>query len=147
MFVRSAKSVVLAVILIAVGGFQLIWGLTYSDAAERETSTVGSLSNVQCGRGCTYTYVFTVNDVKIVDDSNTCKTPLTSRGCKNGAPVRVYYDPEDFSTNLLEEFAAAGRARIFMGVWMLSCGLILIGVNFLLNRKNADPDIQIAPSE
>lgn len=146
MFFRSEKSPLLAAVLILVGLFQLTSGLTYAGAAKREASTVGLLSSVQCGRTCTYAYVFTVNDVKISDDSSTCKTPLTSRGCRKGAPVRVYYDPEDLSTNFLEEFHLAARGRIFFGTWMISCGLLLICLYFILNKfgKNSedagDPD-------
>ena len=117
------------------------------DAAKREATTVGTISRKDCGRTCTYVYVFKVNDVKIQDDTSTCRTALTSAGCAVGAPVLVYYDRERLSVTALQEFGFASRGRLFMGVWMASCGLLLIGLNSFLNRKGANPEESEEPDE
>jgi hypothetical protein len=136
MFFRSGKAQILGIIMLVVGGVLSMLGWSYADAAKREATAVGVIKQVNCGRGCTYAYVFKFNDVSIEDQSSTCNTALTQQGCKVGAPVLVYYDPEDPTENALEEFRAASRARGFMGIWMISCGLILIGVNFILNKTS-----------
>lgn len=135
MFFRSAKSTIIAIFLIAFGGFQLIRGLTYADASKRETTTVGTILSAHCGKGCTYAYVFEVNGVRIQDDSDSCKTALTAQGCKPGAFVRVYYDTENLSVSLLQELGEAGRERIFFGFFMVSLGLLLIGLTIFLERR------------
>jgi hypothetical protein len=148
MFFRSEKSLVLAAIVVAVGCFQLYRGWIYADAAKREAMAVGTIVHVvdQDREGFSYEYLFNVNGVNLKDESNTCDTPLTSYGCKKGATVRVYYDPDDLSVTLLEEFRAAGRGRLFFGTWMVSCGALLIVLYFFLNKmwpnsgKSDDPD-------
>lgn len=140
MFFQSAKAQILGIFLLVVGGVLLMLGWSYADAAKREATAVGTITQVSCGRSCTYAYVFKFNNVSIGDDTSTCRTALTRRGCKVGAPVLVYYDPENPTETALQEFGAAGRGRIFMGIWMLSCGLILIGINSFLNREGKDPE-------
>ena len=147
MFFRSAKSQILAIILILVGCFQLFWGLSYMDAARRELSAVGKISHVDCGRGCTYMYDFTINGVKVIDQSNTCKTPLSALRCKEGAPVLVYYDPEHISISALQEFGAASRGRLFLGTWMVGCGLLLVALYHLLQRMKTDQDESEPPDQ
>jgi hypothetical protein len=163
MIFRSGALILAAAALIVVGCVQLIKGWSYADAAKREASTVGTITRVSCGRSCVYFYVFTVNDVRIADESNTCKTPLSSEGCKKGAPARVYYDPNDLSVTLLEELGAGARGRLFMGTWMVSCGLVLLGWRFVASKmrrgsrksgveddesSSDEPDaIHIAPGE
>jgi hypothetical protein len=134
MIIRPAALVLAAAALIIVGFVQLMQGSSYADAAKREASTVGTITSVSCGRSCVYFYVFTVNDVRIADESSTCKTPLSSERCKKGAPVRVYYDPNDLSVSLLEELGAGGRGRLFMGAWMVSCGLVILGWRFVASK-------------
>jgi len=132
--------------MIVVGGALFMFGWTYADAARREATVVGRISGRDCGRTCNYDYVFRFNSVNIQDRTNTCKTALTNEGCKVGAPVLVYYDPEDASVSALQEFGAAARGRMFMGAWMVVCGLVLLGVYFILNRAGGgsgeaqDPD-------
>jgi Protein of unknown function (DUF3592) len=163
MIFRSGALILAAAALIVVGGVQLVKGWGYADAAKREASTVGTITSVSCGRSCLYTYVFTVNDVRIADDSSTCNTPLSSEGCKKGASAQVYYDPNDLSVNLLEELGRGGRARLFFGTWMVSCGLVLLGLRFVVSKmrrgsrksgveddesSNDEPEaIHIVPSE
>lgn len=140
MFFRSGKAQILGIIMLVVGGVLSMQGWSYADAAKREATAVGAITKESCGRSCTYVYVFKLNDVSIEDQSSTCNTALTQQGCRAGAPVLVYYDPEDPTENALEEFRAASRARGFMGIWMISCGLILIGANFILNRTSKDSE-------
>jgi hypothetical protein len=140
MWFRSSKSLVLAVILIGIGFVQLMMGLSYMQVSKREASTVGTVTRVDCGRSCTYAYTFEVNEVRIRDDSSTCDTALTRAGCKVGAPVLVYYDPQNLSETMPEEFGAASRERYFMGGWMAGCGLLLIGLNFILKKTLKDSE-------
>jgi hypothetical protein len=147
MFFRSWKSLVLAKIVIVVGCVLLFWGWTDADAAKREATAAGTISNVSCGRGCTYEYIFRVNGVRIEDDSDTCHTALTTEGCNVGAPVLVYYDPEHLSNSKLEEFGVLSRERYFMGIWMVSCGLFLIGLYFILQKFGKNSDDEEEPCE
>lgn len=141
MFFRSWKSLLLSKISIVVGCVLLFFGFTYRDAARREVSTVGRLTRVQCGgRGCSYAYEFVVNGVNILDDSETCKTPLTPRGCVEGALVSVYYDPEHLSESMLGEFGAAGREKFISGASLVVVGLVLIAVYFLIKRTEGSSD-------
>lgn len=141
MFFRSWKSLLLAKILIIVGCVLLFFGFNYRGAASREISTVGRITRVQCGgKGCTYSYVFVVNGTNILDDSETCKTPLTPRGCVEGAPVRVYYDPEHLSESMLGEFSVAGREKLISGTCLVLVGLVLITIYFLIKRAEGGSD-------
>jgi hypothetical protein len=135
MFFRSPSSFLAAIALSVVGLFLFASGWTYADAAKRERTTAGTITHVDCGRSsCAYQYVFKVNGVAISDQTSTCRTALTPLGCRKDASVKVYYDPQDLSSNLLEEFGYAGRGRLFLGTWMVGCGLLLIGLYFLLNK-------------
>jgi len=147
MFSRSWKSLLLAKVLILVGCVLLFFGWTYGDAAKREARTVGTITRVDCGRSCTYVYIFKANDVRIQGDSSTCHTALTHEGCKVGAPVLVYYDPQHLSETMLEEFGAASRERYFIGTWMVASGLALIGVYFILKKGVKDPEKPDEPDE
>ncbi len=64
MFFQSSKSLFVGILLIPFAGYQLFWGLAYTEAAKRETPVVGTITSVTCGRGCTYDYAFIVNGVK-----------------------------------------------------------------------------------
>lgn len=146
MFFRSWRSLLLAKISIIVGCVLLFFGFINRGAASREVSTVGRITRVQCGgKGCTYSYVFAVNGTNILDDSETCKTSLTPRGCAEGEPVRVYYDPEHLSESMLEEFGIASRNQLTSGACLVLFGLVLIALYFLIKRAegasdNPDPD-------
>ena len=139
-FFRSPKAVVLAIILMGVGIFQLLIGWSYIGDSKKEASTVGRLVRVHHGKGSTYVYVFAVNGLRIEDDSSTCSTPLTSSGCEVGAAVLVYYNRDKLSETLLEEFGAAGRGKIFFGAWMAGASLLLFGLHFIFSRFLKSPD-------
>ena len=142
MFFRSWRSLLLSKISIIAGGILLFFGFIDRGAAGREISTVGRISRVQCGgKGCTYSYVFVVNGTNILDDSETCKTPLTSRGCAEGALVRVYYDPEHLSESMLGEFGAASTEKLIAGAGLVSFGLVLIALYFLIKRAEGTSDV------
>ena len=140
MFFLSSKSIGLAILLIVIGGIQLLMGWTYMGVSKHEASTVGRLVGVRHGRGTAYEYVFRVNDLLIRDDSGTCKTALTPEGCIKGATVLVYYDRENVAETLLQEFGAAGRGKIIFGTCMASIGLLLIGLHFVFKKALASPD-------
>jgi uncharacterized protein DUF3592 len=134
MFFRSDKTKIIAVILIVFGCYQLIRGSIYASVAKRENSTVGRITYVHKGKGTTYKYSFDVNGVHVGDDADNCKTPLTAQGCQVGGLVKVYYDTNDVTTTLLEEFGAAAHEELMLGTWVLAGGLLLLGVNLVLNR-------------
>jgi hypothetical protein len=138
MFFRSLRSLILAAILLIVGCVQLSNGWDYADSAKRELSTVGKLTYVTKGKSSTYEYSFEINGFKTGSISGTCKTALTLQGCEVGASVLVYYDPTHRSSPMLQEFGAASREKLFMGAWMAGCGLLLIGVYFVLKRTGED---------
>ncbi|HKF47474.1 MAG TPA: DUF3592 domain-containing protein [Terracidiphilus sp.] len=130
----------MAVLLITIGCFQLLKGNYYKDVSQREATTVGTLFRVHHGKGSTYEYQFQINGVSIRDDSDTCKTALTSAGCVKGAQVLVYYDRNDLTETLLQEFGAASREKIFFGGFMAVCGLLLIGLHFIFKKALKSPD-------
>jgi hypothetical protein len=163
MFFRSWRSLLLSKVSIIAGCILLFFGFIDRGAAGRELSTTGRITRVQCGgKGCTYSYVFVVKGTSILDDSETCKTPLTPRGCAEGALVRVYYDPQHLSESMLGEFGAASREKLISGACLVLFGLVLIALFFLIKRaegtsNDPDPDrnlddpqpdvIHIAPGE
>lgn len=147
MFFRSSKAILLAIILMVVGGAQFLMGLSYEEASKREATTVGTLVRAEHGRTSTYEYQFKMNGVSIRDSSDTCRTALSPAGCKVGAPVLVYYDPEQVAGTQLQEYGVAGRGKIFFGVWMMISGLFVIGLYFLLNRVTTDQSTSEATDE
>jgi len=164
MFFRSWKSLLLSKIAIIGGCVLIFFGFTYRDVATREVSTVGRITRVQCGgKGCGYAYVFVFNGVNVLDDREICKTPLTTRGCVDGALVRVYYDPDHLSESKLQDFVVASRENLISGASLVGFGLVLIALYFLIKRAeggsdgspdpdrnldNAQPDvIHIVPGE
>jgi hypothetical protein len=145
MFFQSSKSLFVGIILIPVASYQLFWGLVYADAAKREASTVGTITSVTCGRGCTYNYVFVARGIKSLDYSSICKTPLSARGCEEGGAVQVYYDPRDTSTSALEDLGAAGREKLLFGSLMALSGLLLIGLYFIPYRRRTSEEESQGP--
>jgi Protein of unknown function (DUF3592) len=140
-FLRTEKSTVLAAILVVFGSYELVRGSIYTKAAKRELTAVGTITDVHHGKGGpSYQYVFYFNGERIEDESGTCKTPLTPQGCREGATVRVYYDPEDLSVTQLDEFGADGRGRLFVGFLCAASGTLLIGLYLALNKWWPDTD-------
>jgi hypothetical protein len=147
MFFRSRISLLLANILILLGCVQLFFGWRYANSARREVTTIGTILYVIGGRSTTYEYVFEIDGARIQDDSGTCHTALTPRGCKVGAPVLVYYDHDPALVTMLQDFGAASREKYFMGFWMACCGLLLIGLYFTLKRTKRDDEGSEEPDE
>lgn len=140
MFFRSGRAVVLAIILIGVGGFQLVKGLYYREVSRREAATVGILLYVYHGKSSTYDYRYEVNGVAIRDESGSCKTALSPAGCVVGAPVRVYYDRDQVTETLLQEFGAASREKISFGCFMLGGGFLLLVLYPIAKKFLSGPD-------
>ncbi|MFP5237440.1 MAG: hypothetical protein ACLGSD_16205 [Acidobacteriota bacterium] len=140
MFFRSQRALILAAFLLVIGGFELVKGEYYKEVANREATVVGVITRVYHGRGSIYDYKFDLNGFSLVDDSDACRTALTPRGCVKGAAVLVYYDRNDSGETLLEEFAEAGRGKMFLGAWMAGCGLLLIGLYFVFKKLLKSPD-------
>jgi hypothetical protein len=139
MLSQATRLKFLAIMLLAFGGFQLVRAWTYSDAAKREASTIGTITSVHHGGkgGPTYFYEFEVKGVKVADASTSrCKTPVPPSGCREGGLVRVYYDTNDTSESLLEEFGAASRYRFVAGASMTGIGLLIGGFQFLKNKTS-----------
>jgi hypothetical protein len=128
----------LAIICMVVGGVQFMMGWSYAEASKREATAVGALVRVTHGRSSTYVFQFRLNGALIRGDTSTCRTALTAAGCSTGASVLVYYDPDQTAGPMLQEYGAAGRARIFMGGWMLFFGLILITWGFFFRSRGGD---------
>jgi hypothetical protein len=122
------------------GCFQLFFAWQFSDAAKREISTVGRIVHAYHGKGTSYLYVFTVDDVNYQDDSDTCVTPLSELGCEAGAPVTVYYDSKHLSQSRLQEFRAASREKRSIGEWATGVGLLLFGMHFWIRRNRSDTE-------
>ncbi|MGD0912450.1 MAG: DUF3592 domain-containing protein [Terracidiphilus sp.] len=104
--------------------------------------TRGEITHIyhQSKRGPTYEYVFEVNGVRVSGGGTTCQTPTTAKGCNEGGLVRVYYDPNDPSETLLQEFGDAGRGQLIAGTLMAGAGLVFIGMNFLVRITEKDSD-------
>ncbi|MGA2252181.1 hypothetical protein [Terracidiphilus sp.] len=128
------------IILVPLGCFQFFFAWQFSDAAKREIASVGKIVHAYHGRGTSYLYVFTVDGVNYQDDSGTCVTPISRLGCKEGAPVLVYYDREHLSLSRMQEFQAASREKLFGGEWATGIGLLLLGLHFWIGRNRSDSE-------
>jgi hypothetical protein len=163
MFFRSQVSLIIAGILILFGCAQFFISWRCAGASRPEATTVGVIYNVIGGKGSTYEYVFKIDGVQLRDESGSCHTALTLQGCKVGAPVLVYYVHQPGLETRLQEFGDASREKLFTGIWLVSFGLLLIGMYFFLQRtaensgESEDPDesarseepevLHIVPSE
>ena len=140
MFFRSPLSLLLAAILIVFGSVQLFFGWSYGEAAKSEATAIGVFTYMSDGRDSYYNYAFEINGVKLQQDCGTCRTALSPQGCKVGAPVLVYYAHTPVLETRLQEFGAASRDKYFMGSGIAGCGLLLIGLFFILKRTGKDSE-------
>jgi hypothetical protein len=136
MFFRSSKPMTLAVILFMCrrrpARRELVLNRRVeagTDVSKREGATAGTLVRVEHGGSSTCEFLFPSNRVPVRGDARTCRMALTRAGCTQDAPVLVSYDPEQPAGARLEDFGARGRGKIFLGIWMVSRGLPLIGNN------------------
>jgi hypothetical protein len=119
---------------------RLILVVEYADSATREKTTIGVITYIGGGRHSSYYYEFEINGVKLYDETGSCRTALTPKGCKVGAPVLVYYDYHPTLETKLEEFGAVSRGDLLLGVWMISGGFLLIALHFVFRRALKSPD-------
>lgn len=137
------------------GSIECLKGHDYALAAKQESTTVGKIVEVIHGKSTSYRYEFSVNGVKVDDDSPICSTPLTPGACQHNGPVLVYYSYQPYSNSLLQDFAEARSDAFRDGKFLLALGLpllILPGTALaLLLRPGKSSDgsdvIHIVPSE
>lgn len=140
MFFRSRASLLVAGFLLLAGCVWFLFSWKYADSAKREATTIGIITRVRGGRGSSYEYGFEIDGVKLFDDSSSCRTALTLKGCKVGAPVLVYYDHDPALETMLQEFGAASREEFFSGVWAVFGALLLIVAHFIFRKVLKGPD-------
>jgi hypothetical protein len=140
-------SLLLASILILVGSMQLYFGWEYGEAAKREATAIGVIAYKSSGKNSSYNYAFEIDGVRLIQDSDVCKTAITPQGCEVGAQVLVYYAHIPVLVTRLQEFGAARREKYFMGSWMAICGLLLIGLYFFLKKTLKDSGGKDDPDE
>jgi hypothetical protein len=156
---RSRKAVAVfalgGIYLALHGVVPCIRGYTYSVAAQHERSTVGRVVRTShrsswpghAGPGAgrivgiflwapwehrsttVYTYVFSVNGVKMDDSSDVCATPLAPGACDNQGPVLVYYSYQPYSNSRLEDFTVPSSKSYRTGMLVLAIGfpVLLLG--------------------
>lgn len=130
----------LGIILTVVGCVVILIGLTYRDEAKHEATTTGVIVRVVHGKSTTYDYVFRVNGIKMNDSGGTCKTPLTSIGCKEGGQVLVYYAYEPTTNSMLEDFADAAREKLQLGTGLSAVGLLMVGASLFMRKTEGGSD-------
>jgi len=140
MFLSSRGSLLVAGILLLAGCVCFVLSKKDADSATREKTTVGVITHVSGGRSSSYEYEFEIDGVRLYDDSGTCRTALTPKGCRVGASVLVYYDHDPTLRTRLQEFGAASRAEFSTGVWMCFAGLLLIVLHFISRKVIGSPD-------
>lgn len=110
------------------------------------------------GKGSSaYHYVFSVNGVKMDDQSDVCATPLAPGACDNHGPVLVYYSFQPFSNSLLEDFSVAsnlsyrfGKLAFAIDLPLLVLSSVAIAVLARKEKREGDSDSEVesdTPSE
>jgi hypothetical protein len=128
------------------GVYYCIEGYTYSVAAQHEATSVGRVVGIYTGRGgFSYHYEFSVNGVKMDDQSKVCATPLEPGACDNNGPVLVYYSYQPYSNSILEDFAVASKDAYRWGKPALAISLTLLvlsstGMVIRGRKKKGDRD-------
>ncbi len=131
----TTLTLALGIVFIPVGCVQLFLSWQYWDSSKREVGAVGEIIRVYHGKSSSYLYMFTVDGIRYQDDGDTCLTPISQQGCKEGAPVLVYYDREHLSRSRLQEFRTASREKLFFGEWATGIGLLMLGLHFWIKTK------------
>jgi hypothetical protein len=139
-FLSSRGSLIVVVILLLAGCacFYLSW--KDADSAKHEKTTVGVIDGLSGGRHSSYYYEFEMDGVTLYDESGSCRTALSPRGCVVGAPVLVYYDHDPAFRTKLKEFGAASRDDLLTGLFMVFVGLFITILHFLFRRALESPD-------
>jgi hypothetical protein len=134
-FLCSRGSLIVAAILLLAGCFCFSNWRKDVDSARREKTTVGVITDLIRGRhGTSYYYSFKIDGAAFNDETDSCQTARTPRGCKVGAPVTVYYDQDSAYRSKLEEFGSASRDDFAIGFCLVFGGFMLILMHFLSRR-------------
>src|ERR1700723_2629554 len=147
MFLESRLSVAIGIILILIGGADVLLAWRYADAAKHEATAVGVITYISGGRSSSYNYAFEIDGVRLIQDCGTCRTALTPQGCRLGAKVLVYYAHLPVLITRLQEFGAASREKLSWGVCLIVGGLLLIVLHFVFQRMAGPPDESEEPHE
>jgi hypothetical protein len=139
-FLSSRGSLIVAGILLLAGCVCFFLSRKDAASARREKTTIGLIDGVSGGRHTSYYFEFKLDGVKIYDESGSCQTALSSRGCEVGAPVLVYYDHDSELRTKLKEFGAASSDDSITGFFMVFGGLLIIVLHFLFKRALESPD-------
>jgi hypothetical protein len=112
-------------------------------AAKHEKTTVGHIVGIPGGRGG-WSYVFSIDGVKVDDSSQVCETPLAPGACISG-PVLVYYSYEPFRNSRLEDFSVASKnayrtGKLALAVCLPLLALSLTGFVILARKSRRDDD-------
>jgi len=134
------------------GVWYCIKGYNYAVAAQHEATAVGRVVGIYHGRhGIAYHYEFSVNGVKMDDQSEVCQTPLVPGACRNNGPVLVYYSYDPYSNSRLEDFAVASKEAYRPGKPVLAISLAVITLSsagmVIRRRKKKDDDDSDAEDE
>jgi hypothetical protein len=111
----------------------------YAEAAKHEATAVGVITYVTEGRSRSYDYEFQIDGVRLIQDSDTCKTALTPQGCKVGSSVLVYYAHLPVLIARLQEFGAASRETFVWGSFFVFIGLLLFGLFCVMSLGGEEP--------
>lgn len=138
----------IGVVATLYGGYQVAKGFNYSAAAKHQATTIGRILDKHTGKGGTsYRYTFTVNGVKVDDESSVCATPITKNACDENGLAVVYYTFQPSQNSLLQDFSAASRDAFRTGESVLAIGLPLTAclwvAQAMFRRKHGyedDPD-------
>lgn len=109
-----------------VGSVECLKGHDYALAAQQESTTVGRIVKVIHGKSTSYRYEFSVNGVKMDDQSPLCATPLEPGACEHNGPVLVYYSYQPYSNSLLQDFAEARSDALRDAKFLLAIGLPML---------------------
>lgn len=140
MFFESRGSLLVAGILLLAGFACFFLWREDADSARREKTTVGVIDDISGGRGTTYYFEFVIDGVKLYGESGSCRTALTPKGCKIGAPVLVYYDQNSTLRSKLEQFGAASSDDFAIGSCMVFGAFMVTLMHFLARRVIGSDD-------
>ena len=140
-FFCSRGSLLVAAILLIAGCFCFSNWREDADSAGREKTTVGVITDLIGGRhGTSYYYSFKIDGAAFNDETGSCETALSQRGCKVGAPVTVYYDQNSALRSKLEEFGSASRDDFAIGSCLVFGGFMVTLMHFLSRRVLGNDD-------
>jgi hypothetical protein len=142
MFLDSRLAVIAGIVLALVGTFKALSSRQYADAAQRELIFKGNLTHIsRASKSPTYfDYEFIRNGFVTQGESLSCHSAQSWQGCQVGAPVLVYYDPEQKVETTLEEYGVIGQEKLLIGVGLIIGGLLLAVLHFVFKKMAYTPD-------